>query len=71
MTVADFGLISRGLDEIGLEVTETMDDNEKVAKITKRHEDMGGVYKMIQLAVNEERSNITKKMMMQVQGKCT
>jgi hypothetical protein len=61
MTVADFGLISRGLDEIGLEVTETMDDNEKVAKITKRHEDMGGVYKMIQLAVNEERSNITKK----------
>jgi hypothetical protein len=69
--VADFGLISRGLDEIGLEVTETMDDNEKVAKITKRHEDMGGVYKMIQLAVNEERSNITKKMMMQVQGKCT
>jgi hypothetical protein len=31
---------------------------------------MGGVYKMIQLAVNEERSNITKKMMVQAQGKC-
>jgi hypothetical protein len=48
-----------------------MDDEEKLAKITKRHEDMGGVYKIIQLAVNEERSNITKKMMVQVQGKCS
>jgi hypothetical protein len=68
VTVAEFGLVSRGLNAIGHEVTEMMDDEEKLAKITKRYEDMGGVYKMIQLAVNEERSNITKKMMVQVQG---
>jgi hypothetical protein len=60
--------VSNGLNAIGHAVTETMDADEKLAKITKRHEDMGGVYKMIQLAVNDERSNITKKMMVQVQG---
>ena len=68
VTVAEFGLVSKGLDAIGHAVTETMDDEEKLAKITKRLEDMGGVYKMIQLAVNDERSNITKKMMVRVQG---
>ena len=47
---------------------EKMDREEKLAKITKRHEDIGGVYKRIPLAVNEERSSITKKMMAQVQG---
>ena len=62
------GLASKGLDIIGHAVMEKMDREEKLAKITKRHEDICGVYKMIQLAVNEERSSITKKMMAQVQG---
>lgn len=54
---------------LGHAVTEKMDAEERMAKITKRHEDMGGVYKMIQLTVNEERSYITKKMMAMVKGK--
>ena len=66
--MAEYSLVSKGLDIIGHAVMEKMDRAEKLEKITKRHEDIGGVYKMIQLAVNEERSSITKKMMAQVQG---
>lgn len=69
VTVAEYGLVSKGLDMLGHAVTEKMDPEEKLARITKRHEDMGGVYKMIQLTVNEERAYITKKMMGRVKGK--
>ena len=54
---------------LGHAVTEKMDPEERMAKITKRHEDMGGVYKMIQLTINDERSYITKNMMKRVRGK--
>ena len=69
VTVTEYGLVSKGgVGHNWTHVMEKMDREEKLAKITKRHEDIGGVYKMIQLAVNEERSSITKKMMAQVQG---